>query len=68
MDGVSESFDDVVCDGSHCGLEGQVRGLTKAEEDLASSRIVHLSVCLMRSGSEESEVRRERPAFGGESF
>lgn len=36
MDGVPKSFDRVVCDGSHCGLEGSGRGLTEAEEDLTS--------------------------------
>lgn len=44
MDRVPESFDGVVGDGSHCGLERCGRGLTKAEEDLASWRPVLSSV------------------------
>ena len=60
MDCVPESFDGVVGDGSHCGLERRGRGLTKAEEDLASSGLVHGSVYC-------SLARGEGPAVGGDA-
>lgn len=41
VNGVPKNFHYVVCDGSHCGLDGRGGGLTKAEEGLASYRIVY---------------------------
>ena len=44
MDGISKSFDRVICDGSHCGSNGKGQGLTKAKMDLASRDTVHSSM------------------------
>ena len=60
MDCVPESFDGVLGDGSHCGLEKGRRGLTKAEEDLATLRNLNNSVYFYLGGA-------ERPVVGGEA-
>lgn len=58
MNGVAKSFDRVVCNGSHCGLEEHGRGLTKAEEDLASWGTVHGSVYYCNVGPNGGEKDR----------
>lgn len=60
MDCVPESFDGVIGDGSHCGLEKGGSGLTKAEEDLATLRTLNNSVHFYLGGG-------ERPVVGGEA-
>ena len=61
-DGIPKSFDRVICDGSHCRLDGHREGLTKAEESPASWRTVYRQVCRHCAGSEGPMlVDREEP-------
>ena len=64
MNGVAKSFNRIVCDGSHCGLEERGRGLTKAEEDLASWGTVHGSVYCHVGPNGEEKDRLERASSG----
>ena len=66
-DGITKSFDRVICDGSHCRLEEHRGGLTKAEENPASWRTVDRQVCRHCAGSEgrRADVGGQRESSQG---
>lgn len=67
VDGISKRFNGVVSDGSHCGLKGSGRGLTKAEESLVLNCSIYFDLGPKGGGKDRLLVERASSATLGPS-